>query len=176
MPGRAARLQPFTQSKLLTRHFLSQHACVPAHVRTWPSAIKPGTEFCRRPLVPFRKPPACAGRLPTRGKPFCNWVWLPKRRVISAPRYRRRVVFSTEGDWKAAYIQAIGRAAVPVRRWTTERCEAEWREKANVSDKGGKVGLCLLDSDKVSDGSCKEEIWAKWNVETFCRLWYIDIH
>ena len=94
MPGRAARLQPFTQSKLLTRHFLSQHARVLAHVRTWQSAVKTGSEFCRRFLALFRYPPACASRLPTRGKPFCNWVWLLNRRVISAPR-----VFDL-GDWK----------------------------------------------------------------------------
>ena len=46
MPGVAARLQPATQSKLLTRHFLHQHLDVCAHVSTCPSEIRISGEFC----------------------------------------------------------------------------------------------------------------------------------
>lgn len=56
MPGRAARLLPFTQSKLLARHFQSQHERVPAHVGTWPSGAETGSEFRRSYLLPnFRR-------------------------------------------------------------------------------------------------------------------------
>lgn len=58
MPGVAARLRPATQSKLLTRHFLVEHACALALVSTCRSELTSPGEFgwlfavCRRYEAP----------------------------------------------------------------------------------------------------------------------------
>ena len=80
MPGVAARLQPATQSKLLTRHFLLQHACAYALVSTCWDEIYLRGEFCVRFLSLADALRHCAEFY----RPFSNRVW-PAWRALLPP-------------------------------------------------------------------------------------------